>query len=83
MARKKVSKKKKITRKKHDPVNPSHYTDLKISPIKYIAANRQNFFEGNVIKYVSRHQKKNGLEDLKKAKWYLDFLIENYDDIYS
>jgi hypothetical protein len=32
--------------------------------------------KGNVIKYVSRERYKNGVEDLKKAKWYLDRLIE-------
>ena len=36
-----------------------------------------NFYEGTIIKYVARHRLKNGLEDLKKAKWYLERLIEN------
>jgi len=36
-----------------------------------------NFFEGNIIKYVTRWRHKNGLEDLLKAKQYLDKLIEN------
>lgn len=35
-----------------------------------------DFAAGNVIKYVGRYRRKNGLEDLKKAKWYLDRLIE-------
>ncbi len=35
----------------------------------------------NVIKYVQRHNKKNGLEDLEKAKHYLEFAIANYDKI--
>jgi hypothetical protein len=35
----------------------------------------------NVIKYVQRHAKKNGIEDLEKAKHYLEFAIENYDKI--
>ena len=34
-----------------------------------------SFFEGNIIKYVSRWKEKNGIEDLKKAKQYLDRLI--------
>lgn len=33
---------------------------------------------GNIIKYVSRWKKKNGVEDLQKARWYLDKLIEKY-----
>jgi hypothetical protein len=35
----------------------------------------------NVIKYVQRHAKKNGKEDLEKAKHYLEYAIENYDKI--
>jgi len=35
----------------------------------------------NVIKYVQRHRKKNGKEDLEKAKHYLEFMIENYDAV--
>jgi hypothetical protein len=35
-----------------------------------------SFLEGNVIKYVTRYKMKNGLEDLKKAQWYLNRLIE-------
>lgn len=35
----------------------------------------------NVIKYVQRHRKKSGIDDLEKAKHYLEFMIENYDSI--
>jgi hypothetical protein len=35
-----------------------------------------NYLEGNLVKYVTRYKFKNGLEDLLKAKWYLDRLIE-------
>lgn len=59
-------------------IEPSHYTEMTISPLEYIEAN-QNVIPwaiGNVIKYVSRYQKKNGIEDLKKAKWYLEHQIE-------
>jgi hypothetical protein len=41
----------------------------------YIHANGLNYFEGNVVKYVSRWRKKNGIEDLRKARHYLDKLI--------
>lgn len=34
---------------------------------------------GNIVKYISRWKKKNGLEDLKKAKWYLDHLIAHVE----
>lgn len=59
-------------------IEPKHYTDLKISPLDYIVAN-ENEFEwciANVIKYVSRYKRKNGLEDLKKAQWYLNYQIK-------
>ena len=59
-------------------IEPRHYTDLKISPLDYIVAN-ENEFEwciANVIKYVSRYKRKNGLEDLKKAQWYLNYQIK-------
>lgn len=36
----------------------------------------EGFLAGNVIKYLWRYRDKNGAEDLKKAKWYLDSLIE-------
>jgi hypothetical protein len=36
-----------------------------------------NFCEGNIIKYIVRYKNKNGLEDLKKARKYLDLLIQN------
>ena len=57
-----------------NPIEPKHYTDLKISPLEYIEANDGEFSWSisNVIKYVSRYKRKNGLEDLKKAKWYLE-----------
>ena len=49
--------------------------------IDYIDSWDFNFTIGNIIKYVSRHRHKaNPLEDLKKAKWYLDRLIKKYED---
>jgi len=44
--------------------------------IEYILDQKFNYLEGNIIKYVSRYKHKNGLEDLKKAKWYLERLID-------
>jgi hypothetical protein len=55
---------------------PVHYIMNKIEPIDFIIANKLNFCEGNVIKYISRWRLKNGVEDLKKARQYIDFLIE-------
>ena len=54
--------------------NPKHYNE-EIETWDYIYSKDMTFFEGNIIKYVSRWRKKNGIEDLKKAKQYLDKLI--------
>ena len=54
----------------------SHYKDMNIQPVEYIHANGIGYFEGNVIKYISRWRKKNGIADLEKAKHYIDLLIE-------
>lgn len=57
-------------------VGGSHYKELPIQPVEYIFMNGIGYFEGNVIKYVSRWRSKGGLADLKKAKHYLEMLIE-------
>lgn len=49
---------------------PSHY-NIAIQPVDYIAANNMDFFHGNVIKYVTRWQGKDGIKDLEKAMDYL------------
>lgn len=54
----------------------AHYKDMAIQPVEYIHANGIGYFEGNVIKYVTRWRAKNGVEDLRKARHYLDLLIE-------
>ena len=58
-------------------VGGDHYHSQNIQPIDYILENELDFCEGNVIKYVTRWKFKNGVEDLKKARHYLDFLIEH------
>ena len=57
-------------------ISGDHYKSKSIQPWDYIAANNLGYFEGNVVKYVSRWKDKNGLDDLKKARHYLDKLIE-------
>jgi hypothetical protein len=58
--------------------HPKHYggKDNPLEAIKIIDAYEMNFIEGSILKYLLRYKKKNGLEDLKKAQWYLNFLIE-------
>ena len=58
-------------------VGGDHYRDMPIQPIDYILANGLPFAEGCVVKYVSRWRKKGGVEDLKKARHFLDLLIEH------
>ncbi len=57
-------------------VGGNHYKDCKIQPTEFIYANNIPFIEGNIIKYIVRHRSKNGIEDLKKARHYIDLLIE-------
>ena len=65
---------------KVDIINqPPHYTKGGIEPIDFITANNMDFCSGNIIKYVTRHKYKNGLEDLKKAQFYLNRLIEEFE----
>lgn len=53
-----------------------HYKGLKIQPVEYILKNGIGFMEGNAIKYLTRWRDKGGIEDLKKAKHYVEMLIE-------
>lgn len=63
-----------------DNINPSHYKQGNIEVIDFILDQKFNYLEGNVIKYISRYKYKNGLEDLNKARWYLDKLIGEYNE---
>ena len=68
---------------KDDKVNhPNHYTFGSIEVIDYIRDKMtpdefQGYCMGNILKYISRHKHKNGVEDLKKAQVYLGWLIES------
>jgi len=57
-------------------IGGDHYRQGSIQPIEYIHANSMDFFSGNVVKYITRWKYKNGLEDLKKAKHYVELLME-------
>ena len=57
-------------------VGGGHYKGMKIQPVEYVHANGLPFIEGCVIKYVSRWRDKNGLDDLHKARHFIDLLIE-------
>jgi len=70
-------RRKEDARKKEEEkiFNPPHY-EIGIQPLDYIIANKLDFLEGNIIKYVTRYPNKGGADDLIKAKKYLDLLIE-------
>ncbi len=59
-----------------EQIGGDHYKRAAVQTWDFIAANGLGFFEGNIVKYVARHRLKNGVEDLKKARHYLDKLIE-------
>lgn len=54
----------------------NHYRVMAIQPVEFCERNKLSCCEANVVKYVCRHRRKNGREDLEKAKHYLDLLIE-------
>lgn len=64
-----------------DNINPSHYKKYKLETIDNIqnsmtSAEFVGYIKGSIKKYLDRYQDKNGVEDLNKAKWFLNKLIE-------
>lgn len=57
-------------------VGGNHYKSFKIQPVEFCQINKLDYCTSNVIKYVCRHAFKNGLQDLEKAKHYIDLLIQ-------
>jgi hypothetical protein len=66
-----------------DNIKPNHYKGSDVQPIDLIDSMDLSFYEGNIVKYVSRWKNKNGVEDLIKAKWYLERLINNHVNDYE
>lgn len=59
-----------------EQIGGSHYKDMPFQPIKLISMLDLDFFQGNVVKYVSRHKLKDGVRDLEKAKYYCRMAME-------
>lgn len=57
-------------------VGGDHYKNCGIQPVEFIAANDLDFFEGNVVKYITRHKKKGGASDVKKVIHYSELLLK-------
>ena len=62
-------------------ISPSYYQKGSVEVTDYITSNEMSFIEGNIIKYVTRYKDKSGIQDLRKARWYLDKLIQTQMDI--
>ena len=57
-------------------VGGSHYKDCAIQPVDYIVENKLDFLEGNIVKYITRHKTKNGIEDIRKVIHYAELILE-------
>jgi hypothetical protein len=73
---KETKTKVKVTQASEKQEGGNHYKEFAIQPTEFIFRNNLGFIEGNVIKSVMRHRKKGGLQDLQKAKHYLELLME-------
>ena len=58
-------------------IGGNHYKKYKIQPIEFILKNNIGFCEANIIKYVLRFKEKGGVQDLEKAKHYIELLIDS------
>ena len=62
-------------------IGGKHYGNMAIEPVEFAMKNGLDFCQASIIKYVCRFREKNGIEDLKKAKHYIDILINSeYSD---
>ena len=58
-------------------IGGNHYLKYKISPVEFIIKNNIGFVEGNILKYILRFKEKGGVQDLLKAKHYIELLIDS------
>lgn len=66
---------------KKDPINPKYYCSESVEVIEVIESFKLNFCLGNAIKYILRAGKKGDkVEDLRKAKWYIQREIDNANE---
>jgi hypothetical protein len=63
--------------------HPNHYTQGKIEVVDAINLLGLDYNEGNVLKYIARHEFKNGKEDIEKAIKYCQLMLDNYEEWYS
>ncbi len=57
-------------------ISPDYYQKGNIEVTDFIIDQSMSFLEGNIVKYLCRYKEKSGIEDLRKARWYIDKLID-------
>jgi hypothetical protein len=57
-------------------IGGTHYKGVKLEPWDYIHAHRLDFFEGNIVKYITRYHSTHNLNDLLKVEHYVEKLKE-------
>ena len=65
-----------MARENNNQIGGTHYAKCEIEPVEYIHANGLDFNEGSIVKYITRHRRKNGAEDIKKIKDFCDIILE-------
>ena len=63
-------------RENNGQVGGDHYKKCGIEPVEYIHANGLDFNEGSIVKYITRHRRKNGVEDIRKIIDYCNIILE-------
>ena len=58
-----------------DKISPNYYQQGNIEVTDFIIDQSMSFLEGNVVKYLCRYKEKSGIQDLRKARWYIEKLI--------
>ena len=74
-----------MVRESNNVVHPNHYNRTSVEVIDTIkgmstTSEYRGFLIGNVVKYISRYSMKNGIEDIKKARYYLDLLEKDLEE---
>ena len=58
-------------------IGGTHYSEFAIQPTEYITKNKLGWYEGNCVKYISRHKLKGGADDIRKVIHYAQMLLES------
>jgi aspartyl/asparaginyl beta-hydroxylase (cupin superfamily) len=69
-----------------DKINPDYYKNKAIETIEVIrneltSDEFRGYLKGQIFKYLARHRLKNGIEDLKKAQWYMNYLVKFEEEL--